>query len=932
MLVGRGGEQARVDALLAHAWTSISGALVIRGEPGIGKSALLQYAKDRADGMTVLSATGIESESELPFSGLSELLHPVLGLLDEIPPPQAGALAGALAVGPPGAQDRFTISVATLSLLAAAAEHRPVLAVIDDAHWLDASSRDALVLAARRLHADRTLLLFTARVGEQSAFEAPGVPELTLQGIDQDTCNRLLLRSGASEVSASVAMRILDATGGNPLAILEIPRVLSPAQLSGREPLAEPLPAGPAIQRSFARRLASTPPETQAALLVAAASQSGSTSEVRGACDRLGIGYVALDQAEDAGFINNDGLRIQFQHPLMRAAVYHGASAPSRRRAHRALAHALAAEPLASQRAWHLATAADGEDEEAAAALEEAAREARDRSGHAAAASAFERAARLTPDPEDRSRRLFEAGGDAHVAGQPDWALRLLHQARTLARGEMLQADIQHALGRVEMWTRSSVAARQTLLAAADRIEPHDAARAALILVDAAITCLHYGDPDHGSVGPALVISRRAYELGSRAGGVAQAVAGAVLGMTLVIRGEVDEGYPLLEQGQRALDETGSVWVAHQLLTYAVPFLWLEEYDRALKSLERVVARARAECAPGALVTPLSHLSEAYFRVGRWAAAHASAAEAVQLATELGFTGGAGLGWALICLGWVEAGLGREQDCREHIAAALDAFYPPGTTVTGYAQSVLGLLALGLGRSAEAVERLSQAAQLCDRDGVIEPTVFKFAPDLIEAYIHSGARAEAEEALATFEGLPAPTQRTWALATAARCRGILAGGDFDEHFEEALRLHDRTPTPFDRARTELCYGERLRRARRRAEARERLRSALETFERLDAELWANRARGELRATGETTRRRDRSGSEQLTPQELQVALKVAVGATNREVATALFLSPKTIEAHLGRIYSKLGLRSRTELAHRFAHESGESGIVAGWQE
>lgn len=926
MLLGRAGEQARVDAMLAHAWTAISGALVVRGEPGIGKSALLQYAVDRADGMTVLSATGIESESELPFSGLSELLHPVLGLLDEIPPPQAGALAGALAVGPPGAQDRFTISVATLSLLAAAAEQRPVLAVIDDAHWLDASSREALVLAARRLHADRALLLFAARAGEQVTFEAPGIPELTLQGVDQDACNRLLVRSGASEVSASVAEKILEATGGNPLAILEIPRVLSLAQLSGEEPLAEPLPAGPAIQRSFARRLASTPRETQAALLVAAASQSASASEVHGACDTLGIGYVALEQAEDAGLISNDGLRIQFRHPLMRATVYHGASAPARRRAHRALADALAGEPLASERAWHLAAAADGEDEEVAGALEDAAREARDRGGHAAAASAFERSARLTPDPENRSRRLFEAGGDAHVAGQSDWALRLLHEALTLARREMLQADIEQALGRVEMWTRSSVAARETLLAAADRIEPHDAARAALILVDAAFTFFFHGDPDHGSMGPALVISRRAYELGSRAGGVAQAAAGGLLGMTLIIRGDADEGYPLLIQGQQALDETDSVWLAAQLISCAVPFLWLEEYDRARQSLERVVARTRAKCAPGALVYPLCHLSEADLRMGRWAAAYASAAEAVQVATELGFTGDAGLGWALICLGWVEAGLGREQDCRKHVAAALDAFYPPGTTVTAYAQTVLGLLALGLGRSKEAAERLLQVAQWCDREHAIEPAVFKFAPDLIEAYVHSGARAEAEAALATFEALPASTRRTWALATAARCRGILAGRGFDEHFEEALRLHDRTPTPFDRARTELCYGERLRRARRRAEARERLHSALETFERLDAEPWANRARTELRATGETARRRYRSGSEQLTLQELQVALKVAVGATNREVATALFLSPKTIEAHLGRVYSKLGLRSRTELAHRFAHESGESGF------
>ena len=491
----------------------------------------------------------------------------------------------------------------------------------------------------------------------------------------------------------------------------------------------------------------------------------------------------------------------------------------------------------------------------------------------------------------------------------------------------MLQADIQQALGRVEMWTRSPLAARQTLLAAADRIEPHDAARAALILIDAAFTFFFHGDPDHGSMGPALALSRRAYELGSKAGGVAQAAAGGLPGMTLIIRGDADEGYPLLIQGQQALDETDSVWLAAALISCAAPFLWLEEYDRARQSLERVVARARAQCAPSALVYPLGHLSEANLRMGRWAAAHASAAEAVQVATELGFTGDAGLGWALICLGWVEAGLGREQDCRKHVAAALDAFYPPGTTVAAYAQSVLGFLALGLGRSTEAVERLLQVAQWCDRERAIEPCFQAFATlDLIEAYVHSGARAEAEAALATFEALPARTRRTWALATAARCRGILVGGDFDEHFEEALRLHDRTPTPFDRARTELCYGERLRRARRRAEARERLHSALETFERLNAEPWANRARGELRATGETPRRRDRSGSEQLTLQELQVALKVAVGATNREVATALFLSPKTIEAHLSRVYSKLGLRSRTELAHRFAHESGESEV------
>ena len=240
-----------MDALLSQARAGVSGALVIRGEPGIGKSALLYYAKEQAAGMTVLSATGIESESELPFAGLSELLHPLLGLLNEIPQPQAGALAGALAIGPPGAEDRFTICAATLSLLAVAAEQRPVLAVIDDAHWLDASSREALLFAARRLHADRALMLFAARVGEPVAFVSPGVPELTLQGIDQEACNALLIQAGASHVSAGVVRRILEATGGNPLAILETPRVLSPAQLSGTQPLDERWPPPRRLDRQL---------------------------------------------------------------------------------------------------------------------------------------------------------------------------------------------------------------------------------------------------------------------------------------------------------------------------------------------------------------------------------------------------------------------------------------------------------------------------------------------------------------------------------------------------------------------------------------------------------------------------------------------------------------------------------------------------------
>jgi DNA-binding CsgD family transcriptional regulator len=308
--------------------------------------------------------------------------------------------------------------------------------------------------------------------------------------------------------------------------------------------------------------------------------------------------------------------------------------------------------------------------------------------------------------------------------------------------------------------------------------------------------------------------------------------------------------------------------------------------------------------------------------MGRFSAAYAEAAEASQLATELGQS--AVLTYALVCLGWVEAAQGREQDCRSHVATALKLAGPLGTSIAAYAMAVLGLLEFGLGHGNKAVKQLEALRQWCDKERIEEPAVFQFTPNLIEAYVHTGDRADAETALVTFHQLATRTQRPWAIATAARCQGVLVDADFDRYFQEALQWHDRAPTPFERARTELCYGERLRRARRRGEAREQLRSALTTFEQLGAKHWVERARRELRATGETAHRRAESGSENLTLQELQVALKVAAGATNREVAAALFLSPKTIEVHLGRIYSKLGLRSRTELARCFAQEGGDS--------
>jgi DNA-binding CsgD family transcriptional regulator len=493
----------------------------------------------------------------------------------------------------------------------------------------------------------------------------------------------------------------------------------------------------------------------------------------------------------------------------------------------------------------------------------------------------------------------------------------LLDEAHVLARDVSLRADIEHTRGRIEMWTRSPAAARKVLLAAAERIEVHDSAKATLMLVDAATTITQEIDPDEGMVQPGLRVSRRAYELGCRVGGVTQAAAEGAYGKALVISGQNAEGHRLLLRSLEAIDARESPWLAIQLIQYAHVFLYFEEFDRMRAPLERLIAEARESSAPGALPYALGHLSELDFRTGRWSAAHSEAAEAVELATELGHR--FSLMYALACLSWIEAARGLEVDCKAHLARLWDVSEHARDAAGGYVARISGLLALGMGRNEEAAKHLLPVVEALARLGLSTPYLFQEGPDLIEAYVHTGQRSQARAALMVLQEQAATAPGLWPRAAAARSRGLLED-DFQPAFEEAMALHARTDMPFERARTELCFGERLRRARRRAEARDQLHAALQTFERLGAEPWADRARNELRATGETVHR-DRSASDELTLQELQVALKVSEGATNREAAAALFLSPKTIEAHLSRIYSKLGIRSRTELAHRFAHDS-----------
>lgn len=426
MLIGRERECEQLDELLDRARLGRSGALVIRGEAGVGKSALLDHAAARAVDARIVRTLGVESEVELELSGLLDVCRPLESLVDELPEARAAALRAALGEGPAHALDRYAIGAATLGLLAAAAEQRPLLVLVDDAQWVDAASADALLFAARRLDADSVVVLFAAREDDGPTFEAPGIPELEVEGLDLDGASALLRAEGVAD--ASVVSRLHQATGGNPLALVELVGELSEAQLAGREPLAEPLPAGSAVERSFARRAEGLPDATRKALLTCAVSRAASPGVILRAFGALGLEASALEPAEDAGLVTIRDGRVDFTHPLVRSAVYHAAQPSERRGVHRVLADA-AGDASPEERAWHLAAAALGPDEDAAAALEDAAVRARDRSGYAAAASALERAARLTPDPEPRSRRLAAAADAAWEAGRGAGAAELLDEA-----------------------------------------------------------------------------------------------------------------------------------------------------------------------------------------------------------------------------------------------------------------------------------------------------------------------------------------------------------------------------------------------------------------------------------------------------------------------------------------------------------------------
>jgi DNA-binding CsgD family transcriptional regulator len=909
VLFGREREREATERALESARSGTSATLALVGEAGIGKTALLDDAAERAAGMRVLRARGIESEAQIPFASLLELLRPALGMLDRIPKPQAAALEGALALRPGPVQERFAVGAATLSLLAAYAEEGPVALLIDDAHWLDGSSAQALLFAFRRLVADPIAVLIAVREGDPSLLDGADLPTLRVAGLSSGEAAALL-----RGLAPAAAERLHAATAGNPLALIELADDGHDLALA---PEGAPVLVSARISRAFLRRVGELDESARRALVLAATSDSGDLPMLERAADRLGIDLRPLAVAEAGGLVTLKPGSVEFRHPLARSAVYAAAPVEERRAAHRALAAALPDRDV-DRRAWHLAAAAVGADGAASAALEQAGLRSRDRSSYATAAAAFERAARLAADNERRARLLLEAAEAAWHAGLAERAEALLEEARGCTADPAIGVAIDHLSGHITVRRGPVMRAYEILTASATRADPD---RAVVMLAEAVAAAFAAGKPAE-----MLSAAERARAaLTDDASVRSRFMADTAFGMALVLGGDAAAGAQAFHQGVVLAAGAPELKDDLPLLSWlTLGPLFLRRANVGRKALAEALQTARARAALGELPFVLLLLARDQATSDRWAVAEATYEEAIGLARETDQHTDLVLG--LAGLAWLQARRGREDETRTLAAEAIQlAVYLGARLGEVWAYAALGELELGLGDAARAAEHFEGQRRLLRELGITDVDLSP-APELVDAYVRLGRVNDAALVAAQFMTAAEAKAQPWSLARAFRSRGLVAGdADHAEQFERALRLHAHTPDEFETARTRLAYGQRLRRARDRVLARDQLRAAVETFERLDAQPWAEQARTELAATGETVRRRDPSTVDELTPQELQIALLLAGGKTTREAAASLFLSPKTIEYHLRHVYQKLDIHSREELALSLATRPAQAG-------
>jgi DNA-binding CsgD family transcriptional regulator len=901
-LQGRSGEVERIEALLGDCRASRSGALVIRGEAGIGKSALLNEARARAGDMQVLACRGTESETRLPFAALHQLLRPVLGHADAIPATQRRALRCALGLETHDRPEPFLVSVAALSVLAEAAERRPVLCIVDDAHWLDEATADVVLFVARRLDAEPIAMLFAAREEEYACMESLGLPQLPLGGLDADAARAVLDGAGGS-LMPEVGDWLIGATQGNPLALLELSAGLTDEQRAGIEPILGPLPISSHIEHAFLERIRRLPSATQELLLVAATDESGDLTTILDAAARLGIGAEALDDAERARLVRVRGLQIELRHPLVRSAIYQAAPLSQRRAVHAALAAVLVGESRADRRAWHRAAASVEPDPTVVDELEQAAARAHARGGFDAASLALERAAALAAVEQRRAGLLTAAAENAWLPGQASRARALLTRARALSAEPAVQADAARLLGMMELTSGMPAESSQILVTAAREVAPDDPERALYLLSLASWGAAFARDAD-----AIVTIAGQAEALALDDNPTTRFLLMRLTGLRAHFTRDYDGAAARFRTVLDILADGETARSLPERLGLVSPVGLFLCDDRAVLALHRrVAAQARDDGLVIVLTQAIPWVALGDIWSGHWPAAAAALAEGLELARG---TSQHQIEAHLIAIEALLAAVrGDEERCRSFAADSLQrASERRLVHVTCCATWALAVLELGLGRPEAALTHARALPKTA--------TVDWDALDRIEAAARAGEEDTAREWLEAFEPWARSSEAPWGQAVALHCHALLADdpAEGERMFMAALEMHEHAGRPFERARSELALGELLRRARRRADARTYLRASLERFEALGSMLWAERARAELRATGETARKRDPSTLDQLTAQEVQIAQLVAQGRTNRDVAGQLFLSPRTIDYHLRNVFRKLDITSRTELA------------------
>ena len=898
----RTSERATLDGLLARVREGQSSVLVMRGEAGIGKTALLQYAARHASGFHVVPITSVEAEMELPFAGIHQLCAPLLDRLDTLPQPQQDALNVALGLAAGDVPNRFLVGLAVLGLLSAAAEEQPLLCLVEDSQWLDDASGLILGFIARRLLAESVAMVVTVRE-PTTRRDFDGLPELVLRGLADEDARTLLVNAVPGRLDDGVRDRIVAETGGNPLALLDLPRSMSPTELAGGFELLPSSDLPRQLEDRYLQRVGDLPEATQRLLLLAAAEPIGDAALLWRAADRLGLETASLAPAEDARLVEV-GARVRFRHPLVRSAVYRAAAPSERRAAHRALAEATDPDADPDRRAWHRARAAVGVDEAVAAELERSADRAQARGGSAAAAAFLTHATELTPDPTERGRRALAAARANLESGAPDAAHELLTAAEACPLDENLSAWSTRLRAEIVFARTRGSDAPPLLLDAAERFEAVDSGSARETYLEA--------------LGAAIFSGRLSGRVGVRE--AAEAARGAPpsprppRATDLLLDGLVTrftDGYvggltPL----RRALDafvQDAPGNADHVMRWFWLPWLvagdlWDDELWHALAT--RAVRLGRESGALNVLPLALGYRAVVHLQAGELAEASALTEEADAITRA---TGNAPVKYASLLLA---AWRGVEAEALEQLGAGLDdaAARGEGRGISGVSYAT-AVLYNGLGRYDAA---LASARSACEHDdlGVLGFSLV----EVVEAGARCGAHEEAGAALERLAERTGAAETDWALGIEARSRALVCDGEAAESlYREAIERLEPTRIVVDLARARLLYGEWLRRHNRRVDARAQLRAADDLFSDMGAAAFSERARRELRATGETARSRTDETRGVLTPQEAQIAQLARDGYSNPDIGAQLFISPRTVQYHLRKVFLKLEITSRNEL-------------------